>query len=185
MGDGLPKVAQAAKPGLELLLACRAQACCPVTYCCVSDMAPVTFAPPPLAQAKVNPGADCKGRLRSRRVETKLSFFDLMASMIRGKEQVLLSYCQDEYQVQAVWEALMLLWGCRIASSLVLIAAVQCFLKTLIIPFIGTTFFSSFVIGIPSYIFLNELSFSSAGPHHWSHRGDGVSGGQFESLRPV
>lgn len=47
MGDGLPKVAQAAKPGFELLLACRAQACCPVTYYRVSDMAPLTFGPPP------------------------------------------------------------------------------------------------------------------------------------------
>lgn len=39
--------------------------------------------------------------MSSRRVETKLSSFDLMASMIRGKEQVLLSYCPYEYQVQA------------------------------------------------------------------------------------
>lgn len=43
MGDGLPKVAQVAKPGLELVLTSRAHACCRVTYRHVPDTALLTF----------------------------------------------------------------------------------------------------------------------------------------------
>lgn len=43
MGDGLPKVAQVAKPGHELVLTSRAHVCCLVTYRHVPDAALLTF----------------------------------------------------------------------------------------------------------------------------------------------